>query len=87
MVHIIQPVLGALNSRHNVTGHTKTWEACEHDQHCGENESIDTASIQRIQNESKAGSMKVLAMKPGLAKINETVHFQVDLNDLKPTFI
>jgi len=56
-----------------VKSHPKSWEAHEHDQQFGENESIDIGKSQRLQKEGNARINKVLAMKPGLAKIIEKV--------------
>jgi len=73
MVHIIQLALGAFMSSLGVKGRTKSWEAHEHDQQFGENESIDIGKSQRLRTEGNARINKVLAMKPGLAKIIEKV--------------
>ena len=54
-------------------GHTKSWEAHEHDQQSGENETIDVGKSQRLRKEGSARINKVSAMKPGLAKIIEKV--------------
>jgi len=41
MAHVIQLALGAFMSSLGVNRRTKSWEAHEHDQQFGENESID----------------------------------------------
>jgi len=74
MAHIIQPALGAFMSTLGVTGHTKSWEAHEHDQQFGENESTDIGMSQRVRKQGNARINKVSAMRPYLAKIIETVH-------------
>jgi len=73
MVHIIQLALGAFMSSLGVKGRTKSWEAHEHDQHCGENENIDIGKTQRLQKQCNARINKVSVMRPGLAKIIEKV--------------
>ena len=50
-------------------GCTKSLEAHECDQQFGENESIDIGKSQRFRKEGNARINKVLAMRPGLAKI------------------
>jgi hypothetical protein len=57
-----------------VNRHTKSWEAHERDQQFGENEGRDIGKSQRIRKEGNARINKVLAMRPGLAKIIEKVH-------------
>ena len=74
MVHIIQPALGASMSSLGVKVCTKSWEAQEHDQQIGDNESTGIGKSQRLQNEGNARINKVSAMRPGLAKIIEKVH-------------
>jgi len=74
MVHVIQLALGAFMSSLGVKGHSKSWEAHEHDQQFGENESTDIGKCQRLRKEGNARINKVSAMKPGLAKIIEKVH-------------
>jgi len=73
MAHVIQLALGAFLSSLGVKGLTKSWEAHEHDQQFGENESIDIGKSLRLQKEGNARLNKVSAMKPGLAKIIEKV--------------
>jgi len=73
MAHIMQLALGAFMSSLGVKGCTKSWEAHEHDQQCGENESIDIGNSQRLRKEGNARINKVSAMKSGLAKIIEKV--------------
>jgi hypothetical protein len=74
MAPVIQLALGAFMSSLGVKGRTKSWEAHERDQQFGENDSIDIWKSQRLRKEGNAGINKVLAMKPGLAKIIEKVH-------------
>jgi len=73
MAHIIQLALGAFMSSLGVKGRTKSWEAHERDQQFGENESIDIGKGQRLRKEGNARINKVLAMRPGLARIIEKV--------------
>jgi hypothetical protein len=56
-----------------VKGHTKFWEAHQHDQQFGENESIDIGKSQRLRKGGNARINKVSAMRPGLAKRIEKV--------------
>jgi len=74
MAHIIQLALSAFMSTLGVKGHTKSWEAHEHDQQFGENKSTDIGKSQRLRKEGNARINKVSAMRPGLAKIIEKVH-------------
>jgi len=74
MAHVIQLALGAFMSSLGVKDRTKSWEAHERDQQFGENESIHIGKSQRLRKEGNARINKVLAMKPGLAKIIEKVH-------------
>jgi len=74
MAHIIQLSLGAFMSSLGVKGHTKSWEAHEHDQQFGEDKSIDIGKSQRLRKEGNARINKVLAMRPGLATIIEKLH-------------
>jgi len=74
MVHIIHLALGAFMSSHGVKGHSNSWEAHERNQQFGENESTDSGKCQRLWKEENARINKVSAMRPGLAKIIETVH-------------
>jgi len=71
VTHVIQLALGAFLSSLGVKCHTKSWEAHECDQQFGENESTDIRNSQRLQKEDNARINKVLAMRPGLAKIIE----------------
>jgi hypothetical protein len=73
MAHVIQLALGAFISSLGVKGHTKSWEAHEHDQQFGENEIIAIGKCQRLRKEGNARVNKVSAMRPGLAKIIEKV--------------
>jgi len=49
MVHVIQLALGAFMSSLDVKDRNKSWEANEHDQQFGENESIDIGKSQRLR--------------------------------------
>jgi len=71
MAHAIQLSLGAFMSSLSVKGRTKSWEAHERDQQFGENEITDIGKSQRLQKEWNVRINKVLAMRPGLAKIIE----------------
>jgi len=73
MLHVIQLAVGAIMSCLGVKGRTKSWEAHERDQQFGDNKGIDIGKIQRLPKEGNARIIKVLAMKPGLAKIIEKV--------------
>jgi len=73
MAHVIQLALGAFMSCLGVKGRTKSWEAHEHDQQFGDNESIDIAKSQTLRKEVNARINKVSAMKPGLTMIIEKV--------------
>jgi len=73
MAHVIQLDVGAFMSSLDVKGRTKSWEAREHDQQFGANESIDIRNSQRLRKEGNARINKVSAMKPGLSKIIEKV--------------
>jgi hypothetical protein len=69
MAHVIQLSLGAFRSSVGVKGCTKSWEAPEHDQQFGENESTDIGNSQRLRKEGNARINTVSAMRPGSAKI------------------
>jgi len=74
MPHVIQLALGAFTSSLGVKDRTKSWEAHERDQQFGENEIIDIGKSQTLRKEGNARINKLLAMKPGFAKIIEKVH-------------
>jgi hypothetical protein len=74
MAHVIQLDLGAFMSSLGAKGRTMSWEAHEHDQQFGQNESTDIGKSQRLRKEANARINKVAAMRPGLAKIIEKVH-------------
>ena len=74
MAHVMQLAFGAFMSSLSVNGHMKSWEAHDHNQQFGENESMDIGKGQRLRKEGNARINKVLAMRPGLAKIIEKVH-------------
>jgi len=48
MAHVIQLALGVFMRSLGVKGGTKSWEAHEHDQQFGENESIYIGKSQRL---------------------------------------
>jgi hypothetical protein len=73
MAHVIQLAVSVFMRSLGVKGRTKSWEAHERDQQFGENESIDIGKSQRLRTEGNARINEVSAMKPGLAKIIETV--------------
>jgi len=74
MPHLIQLALGAVMCSLGVKGCTKSWEAHVGDVPFGENERIDIGKCQRLWKVGNAWINKVSAMRPGLAKIIETVH-------------
>jgi len=74
MAQVIQLALVAFMNSLGVEICTKSWEAHECDQQFGENERAAIGKSQRLPKEGKARINKVLAMKPGLAKIIEKVH-------------
>jgi len=57
-----------------VKGRTNSWEAHEHDQQFGKNESFEIGNSQRLRREGNARITKVSAMRPGLVKIIEKVN-------------
>jgi len=73
MAHVIQLAFCAVMNSLGVKGCTKFWEALEHDQQFGENESTDIGKSQRLRIEGNARIKKVSAMKPGFAKMIEKV--------------
>ena len=73
IVHFIQVALDVFISSLGVKGHNKSWESHECDQQIGENESTDIGKSQRGRKGINAKINKVLAMRPGLAKIIEKV--------------
>jgi len=86
MAHVIQQALGAFMSSLSVKGHTKSWEAHERNQQCGENDSVVIGKSQSLRKEGNARINKVSATNPGLAKIIEKVrisrYFQSAETDL-----
>jgi hypothetical protein len=64
---------GSFMTSLSVTGRTKSWEAHELDQQCGENVSIEIGKSQRLRKEGNGRINKVSAMRPDLAKIFEKV--------------
>jgi hypothetical protein len=87
MAHVIQLAICAFRRCLGVKGRTKSWEAHEHDEQFGENESIDIGKSQRLRKEGNARINKVSARRPGLAKIIEKYIFHDILKVLKLTFI
>jgi hypothetical protein len=73
LAHIIQLALGAFMSSLFVKGRTKFCKAHEHDQQCGENESIHITKSQRLRKDGNGRINQVSAMRPGLAKRIEKV--------------
>jgi len=69
-----------------VKGHTKSWEAHEHNQQFGENESIDIGKSQRYLKYGNARINKVSAMRPDFARIIQKVcisrYFECSATDL-----
>jgi len=53
------------------TGYTKSWEADDHDQQLGENDSIGTRNCKRLRKAGNDEINKLSAMWPGFAKIIE----------------
>jgi len=66
-------VLGAFMSSLSVKGRTRSWAAHLCDRQSGENESVDIGNSQRLRKEGNTWINMVSAMRPGLAKIIETV--------------
>jgi len=73
IVHVRELALGAFMSSIGVNGWTKSWQAHEHDQQCGEVEGTDIGKSQRLRKEGNARINMMSAMRPGLAKIIEKV--------------
>jgi len=73
MAHVIQLALGAFMSSLGFKGGTKSWEAHQHDQQFGENESLDIGKSQRLRKWGNARINTVSAMTAGFAKIIEKV--------------
>jgi len=86
MAHVIELAFGPFMSNLGVNGCTKSWAAHERNQQFGENEHTDIGKSQRLQNKGNARINKVLAMRPGLAKITEKVrisrHFERPETDI-----
>jgi len=74
MAPIIQLAFGALMSSLSVKGCTKPWEGHEHNRQFGQHKMIDIGKSQRLRKQDNSGINKVLAIRPGLAKIVEKVH-------------
>jgi len=73
MVHVIHHALGMNVSGLGITGRTKSWEAHDHYQQFGENESTDIGNSQRLRKGGNPIINRVLPMRLGLAKITEKV--------------
>jgi hypothetical protein len=73
VAHFIQLSFGAFMSSRGVNGRKKSLEAHECDQQFGENASTDIGKSQRLRNEGNARINQESAMRPGLAKIIDTV--------------
>jgi hypothetical protein len=73
MAQVIQLTVGAFMSRLCVKRGTQSWKAHERDLQFGENASIDIGKSQRLRNEGNSRINKMLAMRPGLAKIIQKV--------------
>jgi len=86
MAHLIQLALSTSMSCLGVKGRTKSLEAHEREQQCGESESIHIGKSQMMRNEGNARIDKVPAMQPCLEKIIENVrisrHFESAETDL-----
>jgi len=80
MAHVIEQALGAVMSSLGVKGRNKSWEAHEHDQQFGENESIHIRMIQRLRKECNTRINQVSAMRPGLVKIIEKLCISRDFH-------
>jgi len=81
MAHVIELALGAFISTLGVTGHNKSLEAQERDQQFGDNERTDIGISQRLGKDGRARINKVLAMRPGLARIIEKVRISTDFDE------
>jgi len=71
--HIILLALGAFMSCLSGKGCTKSWEANECDQQFGANESIHIGKSQRLPKVVNGRINKVLAIRPGFARIIEKI--------------
>jgi len=71
IAHLIELAIYAFISSLRVKRCTKSWEAYERDQQCGENECIVIGMSQRLRKEGNARINKMSAMRPGLGKIIE----------------
>jgi len=69
IMYVIQIALGGFVICLSVTDRTMSWEAHEHDQQFGENETTDIGKCQRLQKERNARMNKGLAMRPGVSKV------------------
>jgi len=71
--HVIQLAVSAFMSSLGLKGRTKSWDAHECDQQCGENENIDIGKSQRLRKQGNVRIDRVSAMGPGIAKIIDKV--------------
>jgi hypothetical protein len=74
MVDDFQLALGVFMCSLSVNGCTKSWKTLERSQQFGADESIDIGKSQRLRKDGNARIIKVLAMRPGLAKKIFKVH-------------
>jgi hypothetical protein len=74
MAYRIQLALGPFISSQGVYGRNLLWEAHEHNQHFGENESTDIGTGQRHQKEGNARINMLSAMKPDFKIIIAKIH-------------
>jgi len=74
MAQVIRLDVAVFISSLGVIRHSKSWEAHECDQKCGENESPDIGKCPRRRKEGDATISKVSAMRPGWAKIIKKAH-------------
>jgi len=58
MAHVILLALGAFMSSLGVKGRTISWEAHEHDQKFGENQSVDIGKSQRLRKRATLESIR-----------------------------
>jgi len=86
MAHVIQLAFGVFMRSLGAKGRTKSWEAHEHNQQFGDNESIDIGKSQRVRKEGNARIIKVSAMRPGLAtkieKVRISTYFESPETDI-----
>jgi len=76
-VHIIQLPFGLFRKKLGVIGHTKSWDAHEHDQQFGVNERIQIGKSQRLRKEGNTQFNQVSVMRQGVAKTIEKVRITI----------